>query len=81
MRVLFVTAEIHPLVRTGGLADVSAALPAALAGLGVDVRVIVPGYPQALDRAVVADHAIPLGDLPDRFTARATSPSLTGVEP
>jgi len=64
MRVLFVTAEIHPLVRTGGLADVSAALPAALAGLGVDVRVIVPGYPQALDRAVVADHAVPLGDLP-----------------
>lgn len=64
MRVLFVTAEIHPLVRTGGLADVSAALPAALAGLGADARVIVLGYPQVLDRAVVTDHAVPLGDLP-----------------
>ena len=30
MRVLFVTSECFPLVKTGGLADVSAALPLAL---------------------------------------------------
>ena len=30
LRVLFATSEIYPLVKTGGLADVSAALPAAL---------------------------------------------------
>src|SRR5450631_109834 len=48
MRVLFVTSEVAPLIKTGGLADVSAALPSALRRLGDDVRVLVPGYPQVL---------------------------------
>ncbi len=48
LKVLFVTSEIAPLIKTGGLADVSGALPAALRKIGVDVRVIVPGYPQIL---------------------------------
>jgi hypothetical protein len=38
MRVLFASSEISPLAKTGGLADVSAALPAALTDLGVDMR-------------------------------------------
>jgi starch synthase len=48
MRVLFVTSEIAPLIKTGGLADVSGALPAALHGMGTDIRVLIPGYPQVL---------------------------------
>ncbi|HEY0838384.1 MAG TPA: glycogen synthase GlgA [Azospirillum sp.] len=48
MRVLFVTSECFPLVKTGGLADVSAALPAALTAAGVDVRLLLPGYPAVL---------------------------------
>ncbi|MDR2195286.1 MAG: glycogen synthase GlgA, partial [Gallionellaceae bacterium] len=48
MRILFATSEIAPLVKTGGLADVSAALPAALRRIGADVRVLLPAYPQAL---------------------------------
>jgi starch synthase len=52
MRVLQVCAEIFPLLKTGGLADVAGALPAALhaaagssAGAGgVDVRVLLPGF-------------------------------------
>jgi starch synthase len=51
MRVLFVSSEAYPLAKTGGLADVSAALPKALADLGVDVRVAMPGYDQALSAA------------------------------
>jgi starch synthase len=51
MRILFVSSEIYPLAKTGGLADVSAALPIALASLGVDVRLVMPGYPEALDAA------------------------------
>jgi starch synthase len=52
MRILFVSSEIYPLAKTGGLADVSAALPAALAARGVDVRLVMPGYPRALMAAV-----------------------------
>ncbi len=48
MRVLFATSEAAPLIKTGGLADVSAALTAALHGMGVDVHVLLPGYPQVL---------------------------------
>ena len=50
MRVLFVTAEAYPLAKTGGLADVSRALPIALARQGVDVRLLLPGYPRAYTR-------------------------------
>jgi starch synthase len=48
MRVLFATSEVAPIIKTGGLADVSAALPAALLEMGVDIRVLVPGYSQVL---------------------------------
>ena len=44
MKVLSAAAEIYPLVKTGGLADVVGALPAALAGQGVAMRCLVPGY-------------------------------------
>ena len=48
MRVLSVASECFPLVKTGGLADVVGALPAALAPLGVEMRVLLPGYPAVL---------------------------------
>lgn len=51
VNVLFVTPEIRPLIKTGGLADISASLPAALRRLGADVRVLVPGYPAVINGA------------------------------
>ncbi len=49
-RVLFVTSEAHPLVKTGGLADVSGSLPPALEAAGAEVRLLLPGYRAVLDR-------------------------------
>ena len=48
LRVLSVASEVFPLVKTGGLADVTGALPPALAREGVAMRTMVPGYPAAL---------------------------------
>ena len=65
MKVLFVTSEIAPLIKTGGLADVSAALPSALHGMGVDVRVLVPGYPQVLKALPHLQFATRFAGFPD----------------
>ncbi len=46
--VLSVASEVYPLVKTGGLADVVAALPKALKPLDVRVRTLVPGYPAVM---------------------------------
>ena len=49
MKVLHVGAEIFPLIKTGGLADVLGALPQALIGQGADVRLLLPGLPAIAD--------------------------------
>ena len=51
LHVLFATPECAPLAKTGGLGDVSAALPAALRAIGADVRVLLPGYAGVLEAA------------------------------
>jgi starch synthase len=48
--VLQVASEVYPLVKTGGLADVMAALPQALIDAGADVRLLLPGYPEIVGR-------------------------------
>jgi starch synthase len=49
MRVLYVTPELTPIVKTGGLGDVAGSLPAVLKELGTDARILLPGYTRALD--------------------------------
>ena len=45
LSILFATSEMAPWVKTGGLGDVAAALPAALLKANCDVRVLLPAYP------------------------------------
>jgi len=61
LKILFATSEMAPWVKTGGLGDVSAALPAALRQAGQDIRVLLPHYP-ALQAAF--PQARPVADLP-----------------
>ncbi len=49
VRVLHVAAELYPLLKTGGLADVLGALPLAQLELGADARVLLPGFPSVID--------------------------------
>ena len=48
VRVLAVASEVYPIVKTGGLADVAGALPIALKAHGVEMRTLMPGYPEVM---------------------------------
>jgi starch synthase len=48
VRVLAVASEVYPIVKTGGLADVAGALPLALKAHGVEMRTLMPGYPDVM---------------------------------
>lgn len=61
LRVLFAASEAAPLTKTGGLADVAAALPLALRDMDVDIRVLLPGYRDVLAGIT---HVAPIAELP-----------------
>ncbi len=77
-RVLHVAAEVFPLVKTGGLADVVAALPVAQAALGSDVRLLLPGYPAVLDGVQKAQTVLELGACFGALRARLLLARLPG---
>ncbi len=69
LRILFAASEAHPLIKTGGLADVAGSLPRALTGLKQQVRLVLPAYGSLLARIdrprevaafTVGDHAVRL---------------------
>jgi starch synthase len=64
LKVLFASSEVFPLIKTGGLADVSGSLPSALQNLDVDIRVLIPGYPSVLEQLADIQHLAMLNDLP-----------------
>ncbi len=63
LKILFVTSELFPFVKTGGLADVSAALPQMLTELGHEVRIIVPKYGAIDSRKYKIHDVVRLKDL------------------
>ncbi len=63
MKILFVSAEVQPFIKTGGLADVSFALPKALREKGEDIRIILPKY----------------GDISLNYTSKANLVASFGV--
>ncbi|MEZ2223480.1 glycogen synthase GlgA [Rhizobium sp. RCC_161_2] len=54
MQILSVASEVFPLIKTGGLADVTGSLPKALRSYGISTRTLVPGYPTILERVQTA---------------------------
>ena len=84
LRVLFATSEAYPLIKTGGLADVSGALPKAISHLkqfSGDIRILMPAYsavlsklksPQTIASIEVLGHACTLisGKMPEDSSGR-----------
>ena len=58
MKVLYVSAEVAPFAKVGGLADVAAGLPKAIKALGQDCRVILPYYQMIADNPRWKTHTI-----------------------
>ena len=50
-RILYISSEAFPLIKTGGLADVAGSLPVALLKRSQDVRLLLPAYPEVLKKA------------------------------
>jgi starch synthase len=60
MRVLQLASEAFPLIKTGGLADVVGALPAAMRAGGADVRLLLPGFKAVLDALGASSEVAPV---------------------
>jgi starch synthase len=78
-KVLHVAAEVFPLVKTGGLADVVAALPVALAEQGVDARLLLPGLPAVLDAVQGARNVIDIGTCFGALRVKLLSARMPGT--
>jgi starch synthase len=79
MKVLHVAAEVFPLVKTGGLADVVAALPVAQAQAGADVRLLLPGYPPILESVQGVRTVIDIGACFGALRARLLLGKMPGT--
>ncbi|MGE0824684.1 MAG: glycogen synthase GlgA [Candidatus Binatia bacterium] len=72
LRILFVTAEVTPFARTGGLGDVCGALSHTLASLGHDVRIVMPLYKAIRDRNIAMQVVVEDVEMPLVFGTRKT---------
>jgi starch synthase len=63
IRVLSVASEVFPLVKTGGLGDVTGALPPSLQAAGAETTTMIPGYPAVLSALADAQAVYEFADL------------------
>ncbi|MGC3985837.1 MAG: glycogen synthase GlgA [Pseudorhodoferax sp.] len=80
MKVLQVAAEVYPLVKTGGLADVVGALPQALAAQDAEVRLLLPGLPAVLGGVQELAEVCTLGPMFGAGRVRLLRGRLAGVQ-
>jgi starch synthase len=78
--VLFATSEAYPLVKTGGLADVSGALPIALNEIGIDCRILLPGYGKVMSALPDMPEVTHFSELPHFGTVSLREGRLPGSE-
>lgn len=64
LKILFVSPEVAPFVKTGGVADVSGSLPQALVELGHEVRIVLPKYGAVDERRFKIHEIVRLKDIP-----------------
>ncbi|WP_198262640.1 glycogen synthase GlgA [sulfur-oxidizing endosymbiont of Gigantopelta aegis] len=64
-KILFISSEVYPFAKTGGLGDVSNSLPKALKDLDQDIRILMPAYPFAIQKADSIQYVAKI-DLPER---------------
>jgi len=80
LSILFVTSEVIPFIKVGGLADVSYSLPLAVRDIGHDIRVMIPKYGCVSERRNriheinrLRDIAIPVGKTSEAATVKSSS--------
>ena len=79
LNVLFLSSEVEPFVKTGGLADVSSALPQTIKQLGHEIRIMMPSYGSINQRTAklheitrLRDIAVTLGNRPYRASVKSS---------
>ncbi|GJQ60386.1 MAG: glycogen synthase GlgA [Candidatus Scalindua sp. AMX11] len=83
-KIMFVSSEVAPFAKTGGLADVSGSLPKHLKNLGCDVRIVLPFYRMVQDQRLQHETIIEDLDVPSKggiLKAKIKQLSLEGCVP
>ncbi len=75
-KILFVTSELAPFVKTGGVADVSSALPQKLLELGHQVRIVLPKYGAIDERRFKIHEVVRLKDLSTKINGKEVKFSM-----
>lgn len=79
MRILHVASEVFPLIKTGGLADVIAALPPALVKRNLDARLLLPGFPRVIEGVKGLETVVNIGPVFGAATVRLLKGKMPGT--